>query len=267
MRTQIILMALLLILAGCASNTNLTVMTYNIHHGQGIDGKLDLNRIAGVIDQAKADLICLNEVDNNFGPRSNFVNQAKYLAESLEMHYVFGPALSLGSEENPNLYGNAILSRYPIKKTSNHDLVTPTGSETRACLAATVTIGKIEYTFLATHLDHRKTEVRVNQAQDIIAIISNIPPPVILAGDFNCPPPEASNSDRSKPAAIILDKLKSSFEIAGTGPADTVGSGRKIDYIFISTDLEKKVKNANVIRTPLTKVASDHLPMITEFEL
>lgn len=267
MRTQIILIALLLILSGCASNTNLRVMTYNIHHGQGIDGKLDLDRIASVIDQAGADLICLNEVDNNFGPRSNFVNQAKYLAESLDMHYVFGPALSLGSEENPNLYGNAILSKYPIKKSSNHNLVTPTGSETRACLAATVSIGKIEYTFLATHLDHRKTDVRVNQAKDIIAIISSIPPPVILGGDFNCPPPDASNSDISKPIVIILDKLKSSFEIAGTGPSDTFGSGRKIDYIFISSDLEEKVKNANVIRTPLTNVASDHLPMIAKFEL
>ena len=271
MRTTVLLITILLIIAGCATDIDITVMTYNIHHAEGTDGKLDLNRIANVIDQADADVISLNEVDNNFGPRSNFNDQAKILAESLNMHYVFGPALKSGSPEKPNLYGNAILSRFPITHSANHPLITDPGHEPRACIAATITIGGIEYTFIATHLDNVKTEMRIKQAQNIIAIIEKIAHPVILAGDFNCPPPNTSDteqsSQRSKPIAIILDKLESSFAIAGIGPAETIGSTTKIDYIFVSPDLAGKVKNATVIRTDQTAVASDHLPMIAEFKL
>ena len=271
MRIAALLIAVLLIIAGCETNTDITVMTYNIHHAQGTDGKLDLDRIADIIDQADADIVTLNEVDNNFGPRSNYNDQAKILAESLNMHYVFGPALKSGSPQNPNLYGNAILSRFPITHSANHPLITDPGHEPRACIAATITIGGIEYTFIATHLDNVKTEMRVKQAQNIIAIIENIDTHVILAGDFNCPPPNTSDTEQSsqtsRPAAIILEKLESSFAIAGTGPAETIGYTTKIDYIFVSPDIADKVKNAAVIRTDQTAVASDHLPMIAEFKL
>lgn len=271
MRITALLVVILLIIAGCETNTDITVMTYNIHHAEGTDGKLDLDRIASVIKHTGADLVGLNEVDNNFGPRSNYNDQAKILAESLNMHYVFGPALKSGSPGNPNLYGNAILSRFPITHSANHPLITDPGHEPRACIAATITIGGDDYTFIATHLDNVKTEMRVKQAQNIIAIIENIDTPVILAGDFNCPPPDANKTEQSsqtsRPVAIILEKLESSFAIAGIGPANTIGSTTKIDYIFVSPDLADKVKNATVIRTDQTATASDHLPMIAEFKL
>ncbi|WP_338453008.1 hypothetical protein R4Z09_14730 [Niallia oryzisoli] len=42
------------------------VMTFNIHHGKGVDKQVDLYRIADVIENRHADIIALNEVDNNF---------------------------------------------------------------------------------------------------------------------------------------------------------------------------------------------------------
>ena len=45
----------------------LRVMTYNIHHAEGLDGKVDLERIANVIRQSNADVIALQEVDKNTG--------------------------------------------------------------------------------------------------------------------------------------------------------------------------------------------------------
>ena len=41
------------------------MLSYNIHHGEGTDGKLDLARIAAVIKAAKPDLVVLQEVDRN----------------------------------------------------------------------------------------------------------------------------------------------------------------------------------------------------------
>ena len=264
---KIVLLIVMLMLAGCASKNRVIVMTYNIHHCEGTDGKLDPERISSIIERSDADLVALNEVDNNFGSRSDFENQAKVLAESLDMYYVFGPALTGGSAEKPNLYGNAILSRYPIQQSTNHLLSVEVGHEQRACIAASVLIDGRRYTFMATHLDHRKSELREKQSHDIIDIINNTGGSIILAGDFNCQPPDGESDARTRPIEIILSELESSFAIAGVGAADTIGSGRKIDYIFVSPDLAEKVVSSTVIRDDVTSVASDHLPMITEFEL
>ena len=39
------------------------VLTYNIHHGEGMDGKIDLERIAAVIKRLEPDVVALQEVD------------------------------------------------------------------------------------------------------------------------------------------------------------------------------------------------------------
>src|SRR5690348_3713888 len=56
-----------LLLVGCApAQTNqqtFRVLSYNIHHGEGIDGKIDIKRIAGFIKETKADIVGLQEVD------------------------------------------------------------------------------------------------------------------------------------------------------------------------------------------------------------
>ncbi|WP_235782509.1 endonuclease/exonuclease/phosphatase family protein [Peribacillus psychrosaccharolyticus] len=53
------------------------IMSYNIHHGVGTDGQLDLGRIANVIKENGAEIIGLQEVDKHYGARSNFEDQTK----------------------------------------------------------------------------------------------------------------------------------------------------------------------------------------------
>lgn len=60
------------------------VMTFNIHHAQGTDGVLDLQRIADVIEASGADVVGLQEVDRHYSARSDWVDQAAALAELLE---------------------------------------------------------------------------------------------------------------------------------------------------------------------------------------
>ncbi|HTL30639.1 MAG TPA: endonuclease/exonuclease/phosphatase family protein, partial [Tepidisphaeraceae bacterium] len=60
-------MLCLVLCVGCASaqSQKITVLTYNIHHGAGTDGKYDLQRLADVIKKSGADLVALQEVDRN----------------------------------------------------------------------------------------------------------------------------------------------------------------------------------------------------------
>ena len=58
----------------------LRVLTYNIHHGEGTDGKFDYERLARVINGLKPDVAALQEVDRNTR-RANGVDQAALLAK------------------------------------------------------------------------------------------------------------------------------------------------------------------------------------------
>ena len=254
-------MILAVVLCGCSSSNGkqLRVMTYNIHHAEGIDGVLDIERIAGVIADAGADIVALNEVDNNYSARSENKNQPKLLAEALNMHYVYGATLTSGPEDKPHLYGNAVLSKYPIIDSANHKLANAGNEEARCALAAKIKIGDTDYTFIATHLNHRNGELRIAQANSIIEILESIDTPVILAGDFNCRP--GTNA-----AEVITEKMVSTFAAAGIGSEGTTGRGTKIDFIFVSPDLEDKIMSAEVVRNDITKVASDHLPMVSDIK-
>ena len=100
-------------------------MTFNIHHGVGTDRRLDLSRTANVIRAAVADVVGLQEVDRHFGARSDFVDQATWLAEDLGMDVVFGANLDLDplvAGQPRRQYGTAILSAHPILDWENTHL-------------------------------------------------------------------------------------------------------------------------------------------------
>ncbi|MBO1514188.1 endonuclease/exonuclease/phosphatase family protein [Metabacillus bambusae] len=74
------------------------VITFNIHHGKGIDKQVDLYRIAEVIEISDADIIGLNEVDKHFSKRSLYKNQISWLAKQLKLEHAFSPSLSINSK-------------------------------------------------------------------------------------------------------------------------------------------------------------------------
>lgn len=80
---------------GQGKEVSTTVMSYNIHHGVGIDGQLSLQRIADVIRDSGAEIVGLQEVDRHYGERSDFKDQAKELADLLGYHYAYGANLDL----------------------------------------------------------------------------------------------------------------------------------------------------------------------------
>ncbi|MFB4164316.1 endonuclease/exonuclease/phosphatase family protein [Alteribacillus sp. JSM 102045] len=232
-------------------------MTYNIHHGKGMDKQMDLNRIAEVIHKSDVDIVGLNEVDKHFSKRSHYQDQVNELAKKLNMYHGYGPSISLKSKYSTanRQYGNALLSRYPIlkKKTVSFDFI-PSLTEGRSLLDATIQINKKFVQMNVTHLSlnpflhRRQTNFIVNQ-------LDKYTHPLIIMGDCNM-----------KPGLRRWNKIKSQFQdvwhIAGTGEGYTYSSFRpkvRLDYIFTSRDLH--IIDAEVVTTK--PIASDHLPLKT----
>lgn len=233
----------------CADPISLKVMTYNIRYGKGEDDHVDLMRIVDVINNAMADIIGLQEVER-FSPRSQFVNQIRFLAANLGFYGVYGPAFSIG----PYTYGNAILSRYPILSWE----VVPISSsrEPRNFIIATISIKGTPITFVNTHLGLSHAE-RMEHIEKIIEVIGDREEPVIVAGDWNATP-------SSPEIARIQEFLRDAHSEVGQGLGLTFPSNNplyRIDYIFTS-----KHSSLQKVET-IESLASDHRPVIAEMLL
>jgi endonuclease/exonuclease/phosphatase family metal-dependent hydrolase len=159
---------------------SLTVVTYNIQHGRGMDQHLDLRRTARVLQELSPDIVALQEVDC-FRRSSRFRCQARFLARSLGCYYAYGPV----NHYFPGSYGNAVLSRYPIRWKRNHVIQ---DDEKRCCLEVEINSGESCWRVLNLHLG-LKAPQRYQQVQDIvIPLCGAVSGPLILAGDFNSIP-------------------------------------------------------------------------------
>jgi len=127
-----------LTLTGCVSEHPVTVrvLTYNIHHGEGMDGQIDLERIAAVIRETEADLVALQEVDRGV-ERTSRADQPGHLGELAGMHAVFEKNIAYQGGE----YGNAVLSRFPVEHHQNHHLPRLLPNEQRGLLEVHVRAG------------------------------------------------------------------------------------------------------------------------------
>jgi endonuclease/exonuclease/phosphatase family metal-dependent hydrolase len=172
------------------ANLDLTVMTYNIRHGEGTDNEINLNRIAAVIRNASVDIAALQEVDCGTR-RSGGVDQLAELSELTGMNGIFGKAKSHSGGE----FGNAILSRYPIDTELNAELPTDLIREPRSVLIGKITVPTLDaepVVFLvgSTHFDFLPgSRVRLASVEKIRGIMEVYPGiPCLLAGDINARP-------------------------------------------------------------------------------
>lgn len=254
-RTQIIA-SLLLALLACSSQAaeplRLRVLTYNIHHAEGIDGKLDLPRIAEVIKAARPDLAAIQEVDQQV-ERSAKADQPAELARLTGMHIAFGPNLKYQGGD----YGNVVLSRFPIKRHKNHALPSLDDGETRGILQTEIELPK-EYgvvVFLATHFDHRQDDrERLASARQILELDHMAP--ALMAGDLN-----------DLPDSDTLTALASTWKVANDKPRATFPvdkPAKQIDYVLFSPRSRWKVVETKVLDE---SVASDHRPLLAVLEL
>lgn len=233
------------------------VMSYNIHHAEGVDAILDLERIAKVIEDSGAEIIGLQEVDNHWSDRSELEDQAKWLADRLDMHFTYVANIDLdplNPGEPRRQYGTAVLSKYPIIQAENYPLSKIGNTEQRGLSETVINVNGHHLNFYNTHLALTAAE-RTIQVQEIIEITSKTEGPKVIMGDLNARP----DSLEMQP---LFAHYKDSF--ADQNDAYTIPSEnptRRIDYIFTSNEIQ--TANAEVIST----IASDHLPIVAEITL
>jgi endonuclease/exonuclease/phosphatase family metal-dependent hydrolase len=230
----------------------LRVMTFNIHHGEGSDGKVDLERIAALIKDNKIDLVALQEVDRNT-QRTGRRDFVKELAALTGMNSAFGKNLDLEGGE----YGNAILSWYPITSVTNYALPKVVAGEQRGMLTASIPTPMGILVFCSVHLDHRRPEEdRLASVEAIHATLRPINKPIIVAGDFNATP-DSETYNRMRKDDFFMDV----WSRVGNGNGFTIPNENprsRIDYLFYRG---VAARNAAVLDSD----ASDHLPVIAEF--
>jgi endonuclease/exonuclease/phosphatase family metal-dependent hydrolase len=223
-----------------SQTVRLTVTSYNIHSCMGLDLRVRCDRIAAILGRTHADVIGLQEVR---------AGQEEEIARVLGFHVVFAKADHVGGYE----FGNAILSRFPIRRSDVYPLGMP-HHEQRVCLHAEIAwpgeAGAIHV--FSVHLGQNETERR-KQAERIAsnAIVENPSfhnAPQLILGDFN----EKSRNG-------VVSRVLANFQCA-TGKSWTAFLPMvDLDRVYISSDL--KFHDFHIYRTGSALIASDHAPI------
>ncbi len=229
-------------------------MTFNIHHGEGLDGNVDLPRIAEVIRRERADLVALQEVDKGV-ERTARRDLPGELAALTGLTCVFSNNFHYQGGE----YGNAVLSRFPVLSATNSHYQMLRTNEQRGILQLTLEVHGRQLVFMNTHIDYRKDDAeRLQNVREIQALAEqHAGTPVILCGDFN-----------STPGSPVHQRLKETFddawELVSQGPGWTFPAGnpsKRIDFVWVSRTARIVPVEALV---PVID-ASDHRPLVVEF--
>jgi endonuclease/exonuclease/phosphatase family metal-dependent hydrolase len=233
----------------------LRVLSYNIHHGEGTDKKFDLPRLAKLIVATEADLVALNEVDKKTR-RASGVDQPAELAKLTGMTAVFERNIVYQGGD----YGNAILSRLPVKRHQNHKLPSMYEGEQRGILEVEVDLGGAgPLLFFATHLDYRADDKERRASYQTIEELTakRGDQAAVLAGDLN-----------AEPASEVMKSFASTWHIAKSLDQHLTYPSHKpvkqIDYVLCRPAKRWKVIEVRVIDEP---VASDHRPILAVLEL
>lgn len=231
------------------------IMTYNVHSCIGMDGRHSPERIARVISRYEPDVVALQELDVN-RLRTQGIDQAKRIAELLEMEYHFHPSFSVEEER----YGNAILSVLPMKLVRAGALPIVKDYEPRGIIWVQIFRDGSSFNVFNTHLglrpDERIRQVRALLDNEWVGGRNGVMP-MVLCGDLNATP--SSNVHRMLSAGL------QDVQGGRRGRRPTWCKIACYDYIYASQEFQ--VHQTLVPRTHLTDVASDHVPVIADLVL
>ncbi|MEJ2522443.1 MAG: endonuclease/exonuclease/phosphatase family protein [Gammaproteobacteria bacterium] len=241
----------------------LRIMSYNVHSCIGMDGQLDVERIARVIALSSPDVVALQELDVGRA-RTGGLDQAHLIARLLKMEFHFHPALHIEEER----YGDAILTHLPmrlVKAAALPGLVGRPDLEPRGAIWVAVEAYGREIQVLNTHLGLLRSERRVQ----VEALLGDewlghphCRSPVVLMGDFNALP----GSDVCR---RVRDRLHDAQAADKGRRAKNTFPGRfpavRIDHVFV--DQAVGVAGVEVPASTLARMASDHLPLVADLQI
>lgn len=240
------------------------ILTYNVHKFVGTDRKTAPGRTAEVIAACGADIVALQEVRLGRGKR-NGSDMAEGVARQLGMELHFEPTIRLFGEE----FGLAVLTRLPVRRIKAASLPTLPNRraiEQRKALWVGIEVGDCELQLVNTHLSLLSRRERLLQAEALLGdewlAGRRCRNPVVVVGDLNA-------GSGSKAYGRLAQELRD-VQLEATLPRlqptfHTRLPVRRIDHIFVSPSID--VLHAEARRTPLARVASDHLPLVADLRL
>ena len=280
----------------------ITVLTWNIQNGQGVDGNISLDRIAeSILKMCNPDVICLQEVSVNCTLSDGTQpDQVSKLSNTFsDYSSFFGPAYDIKRENSDvrEQYGNLILSKFPVLSSFNHILPQTVDNSfrqmPRQLTEITIETPLFPLCIMTTHLEFHSEFQRCDQVKRIISInqeINNLARTpalfdnsgpyrkfersdrVILCGDFNFNPNSieynllTSNETNSN---FFLDSWRQLNPNSMHRPTCGIFDKKQWpegphcrDFGFISSNLERSLNSIEVNE----KIdASDHQPVILTF--
>jgi endonuclease/exonuclease/phosphatase family metal-dependent hydrolase len=237
--------------------SRLRVVTYNIHKCRGLDRRISPARILSVLKELDADILCLQEVVN--APGTHLYDQAGEIERALpEYIHRFGANRPL----HGGTYGNLTLSRLPIRTWQNHDLTSR--REERGVLQTDIELGpQLLHVFnvhLGTGFNERRRQARLLLGEKILAN-PQLTSPRLVVGDLN-------EWTRGLTTHLLRETfhtfsprhtLRLPATFPGLLPLVT------LDHCYYEAPLE--LLDSLLVRTPTALVASDHLPLIADFNI
>ncbi|MBG85757.1 MAG: endonuclease [Verrucomicrobiales bacterium] len=261
LRTFLLLLACLGLTANATDKAaTIRVLCYNIHYGQGMDRKYDVERIARVIAKFKPDVVALQEIDVGV-ERSGRVHQIRELGRLTGMASRYGPT----QHYQGGLYGNGILTKLPILDVAIHPLPYTEATKERTTYPRGAIAAKLKaangttFRFISTHFQHNVPEDRHEEAKAINKLFAGEKEatPTILAGDMNAAP-------GSDPINELLKRWTHSSNEPDEPTAPSTKPRARIDYIFHRPADRFRLIESKVINEPM---ASDHQPVLAVLEL
>lgn len=232
----------------------LRIATYNIHRCQGLDGRILPGRVASILRKLNLDVIALQEVLGD-GPGGR--GQEQEIAEMLGMSSVMAPARLLRGHH----YGNALLSRFPIRNHAICDL-SQKDLEPRSCQRVDVFVDGHPVSIFNVHLGTSMGE-RARQARQLVPFLCepSLNGPKILLGDFN-------EWIKGKATSTLREQFQS-MDIAPFFKWPRTYPGFfpvfHIDHIYYQGPV--KLAKVESSRSWQTILASDHIPIVAELQI
>lgn len=220
------------------------LLSYNIHECIGVDDRQDVNRIADVLRSTSPDFVGLQEVQSQFEEAPD-EGQLGHLAATLGMQAISGPTLFRAGAD----YGNALLFRHPVETVQRLDLSYP-GREPRGALDVILHSPAGRLRVIVTHLGLWPAERRFQVKRLMQAVGDDDSLPLVLMGDLN------EGFPLGRPARWLHRHF-------GRGPAPATFPSAfpllALDRILVRP--RQAMLSLGVLKTPLTRIASDHLPL------
>ncbi len=221
-----------------------SALSYNIHECVGTDKRRDPSRIAQIISESGAQIIGLQEVHSDSSGAEE-LHQMNYLASVTGLQAIPGPSV----ERRNGHYGNVLLTSCKILTVQKLDL-SYRGREPRGAIDADLQIGGETVRVIVTHLGLLPAERRFQVRKLLIALAEQRTRVVILLSDFN----------EWLPTGRSLRWIHT--HLGKTALVRTFPSGFPVfalDRIWVSP--ASALVGLSCVRTPLTRIASDHLPL------